>query len=47
MKLSKKVFELLLSQYQLCLEISMKFTDFIFDCVHLFYYNYDQNKSKS
>ena len=31
-------FQSLLSRYQIGLEISMRGSDFIFDCVHLLYY---------
>ena len=34
----EEFFQSLLSRYQIRLEISMKGSDFIFDCVHLFYY---------
>ena len=31
-------FSILLSRYQIGLETSMRGSDFIFDCVHLWYY---------
>ena len=34
------ILESLLNKYQIGLESSMKGSDFIFDCVHLFYYKY-------
>ena len=38
MKLLKKSFESLLNRYQIGLEISMRDSDLILDCVHLLYY---------
>ena len=37
-EVSKELFELLLKRYQTGLVTSMKGSDFIFDCVHLLYY---------
>ena len=34
----KELFDLLLSKYQNGLEIQMRGSDFIFDCVHLIHY---------
>ena len=34
----EQLFESLLNRYQVGLEISMRVSDFIFDCVHLLYY---------
>ena len=34
---------LLLNRYQIRLEISMRCSDYIFDCVHLFYCKYKIN----
>ena len=36
-KVSEELFQLLLSRYQIGLEISMKGSNFIFECAHLFY----------
>ena len=38
MKLLKNLFELLLNEYQIGLETSMRGSDFIFNCVYLLYY---------
>ena len=37
-KLFKNIFESLLRRYEVRLETSMKFRDFIFDCIRLLYY---------
>ena len=35
---SEELFQSLLSRYQIGLDTSMRGSDFIFDCVHLLYY---------
>ena len=35
----EKCFESLLNRYQVRLETTIRGSDFIFDCVHLLYYN--------
>ena len=39
-KVTEDIFETLLKRDEIGLEISMRVSDFIFDCVHLFYYKY-------
>ena len=36
----EELFQSLLSSYQIGLQASMKGSDFIFDCVHLWYHKY-------
>ena len=36
-KVNEEFFESLLTRYQIGLETSMTYSDFVFDCVHLFY----------
>ena len=43
----KELFESILNGYKIELKTSMRDSDFIFDCVHLFYYIRHKNKSKS
>ena len=42
-----KLLQLLLSRYQSWLETSMKYNDFIFDCVHSLYYKYHEINANS
>ena len=39
-EVTEDIFETLLNRDKIGLETSMRVTDFIFDCVHLFYYKY-------
>ena len=43
----EKLLQLLLSRYQSWLETSMKYNDFIFDCVHSLYYKYHEINANS
>ena len=36
----EKLFKSLLNRYQIASETSMRGSDFIFDCVHLWYYKF-------
>ena len=43
-EVTEDIFETLLNRDEIGLETSIRVSDFIFDCVHLFYYKYQEIK---
>ena len=46
-EVAEKLFQSLLSRYQIRVETSMKDSEFVFDCVNILYYKCHKKKSRS